>query len=161
MININDFVSQELHLGNQISQALHNNKQTDFAYLLSLMSQDVTQMTSFQVGYDLSPQKERLRDFLEVKAPSALWRTFPEITPRDCHTGFHEGGLVQVRLLDAMQPPPIHYDSVPGADLLEVMQATSPASSTVFGSRDILKSPFDMSFPEAIEQQRQMRQHFH
>tara|TARA_B100001094_G_scaffold331300_1_gene399156 strand:- start:360 stop:842 length:483 start_codon:yes stop_codon:yes gene_type:complete len=122
-MRIENFVSHELQLGNQIAQAVSHEKPTDFAFLLALLSKDAMHMSQFKLEHSLDPPEHIVRKQLSVQEPQPLIKTFDQLSQHDISSLFHEGGLSTVRLYEALNPKALHYDSSPSRAMLEALHS--------------------------------------
>ena len=155
-MRVEDFVSHELQLGNQIAKAVSGEKTTDFAFLLSLLSKDAMLMSQFKLEHSLDPPEQIVRQRLHLQEPQILSKTFDQLSWDDVTSLFHQGGLCTVRLYDALRPKALHYDSSPPRDMLEALQSAPVECLLDDEERYSIYQVQDIPYSELLRKQRLM-----
>ena len=153
-MKVSHIISHELQLGDKIAQAVSGESQTDFSFLLSLLSNDVMDMSQFRFENVRNPNEEHLKSELEVPAEPPLKKTFSHASLHDASDAFHQGGLSAVRLHLALNPQPLHYDTEPPKSMLEVFHNSPPYCQLDDENRYALESVRDQSSSNLILKQR-------
>jgi hypothetical protein len=126
-MKIDALVTHELQISDHIATAVQHERQSDFAFLLALMSQNAMHMSQFRFEDSLDPPATKLAARLAVSPEPALKQLWSELGAHTPASVFHEGGLAAVRLQEALRPSPIHYDSEPDYHLQAAYNNADPA----------------------------------
>jgi len=147
------FLVDELQLGQQLNDAIHQDQRSHFSLLLSMLSVDVLDQPVFS-----SVQEEATSDI--------NWRAHWNLPPaaaldsKDCSADesyfrsllLHEGGINAVHLFNAFQPDPLSWRQF--AIPAEVWNELSPLKQEKFrqqGQEQIHYSAFDETPDEMMQ----------
>ena len=155
-MKVSQIVSHEFQLGDKIAQAVSGERQTDFAFLLSLLSHDVMDMSQFRFNHVRHFNEAHLKSELEVPDSPPMTTNFTQKSLYRTSEVFHEGGLSAVRLHLALKPQPLTYDTDPPQAMLEVIHNTPPYCQLDEEDRYSLESIRDESYSNLILKQRLM-----
>ena len=111
-MQIEQIVSNELHLGQQLNKSVENDR-ANFALLLALMSGDVEDQAQFHLQSD-TPVTENeiapLRDQFEVPPLQTLVADpLGELQSLKCTQMINDSGLLDVRLSHCLNPEPLSF----------------------------------------------------
>lgn len=125
-MKIDALVTHELQISDYIANAVQHESQSDFAFLLALMSKNALHMSQFRFKDSLDPPATKIAARLAVAPEPPLKKLWSELDANTPASVFHEGGLVAVRLQEALRPSPIHYDSEPDYHLQAALNNADP-----------------------------------
>ncbi|WP_456295989.1 hypothetical protein M1D72_17190 [Vibrio sp. AK197] len=103
-------IINELQFGVGINHAVHEGRRSDFAFILSMFSDDVRDNTPVEVVQEPQTTDEILRQRFELQAPQALRsdQSSYSISAQQA-TQFHQSGLASAKLTHYLTPEPLTY----------------------------------------------------
>ncbi|QIZ76329.1 VC2046/SO_2500 family protein [Ferrimonas lipolytica] len=146
----------ELQLGDSLNQAVQQDRREDFSLLLAMMVQDVRFQSQFQLGKDEQGDNVSVRQQLHLAEPQALVSQYQQegrtIVNADA---FQQGGLVQSRLQNCLQPEAV---DIQGQHPYGIQQALNNAEPWVSKRQQVAvqmqRFPQQMDLANLIAQQR-------
>ena len=113
-MQIEQIVSNELHLGQQLNKSVENDR-ANFALLLALMSGDVEDQAQFHLqsnaATDVDCHSTSLRDQFEVPPLQTLVADpLGELQSLKCTQMINDRGLQDIRLSHCLNPEPLSFE---------------------------------------------------
>ncbi len=115
----------ELQLGSELNQAVHNGFSSQFSLLVSMLSDDVQDQAWVKDPVVQEKQTEDLREQFALQEPVRLQSEDSDIAKADMLGDyFRQGGMVAVHLLECLSPEPLtlRHPEIPRT----VMEQLSP-----------------------------------
>lgn len=103
-------IINELQFGNGINHAVHEGRRADFAFILSMFSDDVRDNTPIEKIDEIDTTEQALRKKFELQLPQQLRsdQSSYEISAQQASL-FHTSGLPSAKLSHYLQPDALTY----------------------------------------------------